>query len=486
MLPPEAVLAPALLAAAGLRLLPKRPRRLASAAAAWVQLALASWLAWEVTTGGPVRGASSYFAADALSAWLTLATAVVGAGVATYSVPFMDLHEKHGDFARGLLPWYEPLLHASMAMLLLTLLTSNMGVVWIGLEATTILTAFLVGFYREEASVEAAWKYILLGSVGITLGFFGTVLLYYSSVQAFGFTETGLDWAALQANAPLLDPTLLKLAFVFVLIGYGTKAGLAPMHTWLPDAHSQAPSPISALLSAMFLNVAFYGLLRFHGITSAAVPGFSGTLLLAFGLFSVLIAAPFIVAQRDYKRLFAYSSVEHMGIAAVGFGIGAPLATFGALLHMFNHAVVKAGLFFTAGNLSLAFGTRRIEAIEGTASKLPATTAGLVLGAAAAAGAPPFAPFISEFLILSAAVQTGQVAVAAVLVVLLVVIFGGFLAHVLGMSHGPPRGDPREPSRAASALILGLVALALVLGLWVPEGFRSLVAAAAGTLGAAP
>lgn len=480
-LPPELVVLPSLAAAVLLRALPDRPRRWASGATGVLQLGLAAALALQVAQHGTSEGFTGYFRADFLNAWLALTTAIVGAGVALYSIPFMRLHAQHGDFAKGLLPWYESLLHASMGLLQLTLLTSNIGLVWIGLEATTIVTAFLVGFYREEASVEAAWKYILLGSVGITLGFVGTVLVYHSSLQVLGVEGAGLDWGVLQAHAASLDPGVLKLAFVFVLIGYGTKAGLAPMHTWLPDAHSQAPSPVSALLSAMFLNVSFYGLLRFHAITTAAVPGFSGGLLLAFGLLSILVAAPFIIAQRDYKRLFAYSSVEHMGIAAVGFGLGTPLAAFGGLLHLFNHAVAKAALFFTAGNLSLAFGSRRIDAVQGAAERLPVTASGLLLGGLAVTGAPPFALFFSEFLILTGALQAGQPAVAGVLVLALVVVFGGFMAHALRMGHGAPpaRAEARELGGLASAVILVFVGLALLAGLWVPGPVAALVGEAA-------
>jgi hydrogenase-4 component F len=237
------------------------------------------------------------------------------------------------------------------------------------------------------------------------------------------------------------------------------------------------------MLSAMFLNVSFYGLLRFHGITEAAIPGFSGPLLLAFGLLSVFIAVPFIVAQRDYKRLFAYSSVEHMGLAAVGFGLGGALATFAALLHMVNHAVVKAALFFTAGNLDLAYSTRRIESITGVGAAMPATGAGLVLGALAITGAPPFSLFVSELLLITAALQLGQPLVAAGVVVALVVVFGAFVAHAVRMGHGaPPQPAPREPSRVASAVILGLVGLALLFGLWLPLPVEDLARQAAQVL----
>jgi hydrogenase-4 component F len=466
-----------------LRVLPRQGRRYGSVAAALAQLVLALLLALDVAREGTVTGPTGYFRADALNTWLLVTMALIGACVAMYSLPYIRTEREHGNVARGLRPWYEPMLHASMALLTMTLLTSDLGLIWIGMEAATIVTAFLVAFYREDVSLEAAWKYLLLSSVGITLGFFGTILVYYSSLQALGASSRGLDWATLQANAGLLDPDVVRLSFVFVLIGYGTKAGLAPMHTWLPDAHSQAPAPVSALLSAMFLNASFYGLLRFHGITNAAVPGFSGPLLIAFGLLSLLVAVPFIIAQRDYKRLFAYSSVEHMGIAAIGFGLGGSLATFAALLHMVNHAIVKAALFFTAGNLDLAFSTRRIEAVQGVAASMPATGAGLLLGALAITGAPPFSLFVSEFLLLTAAVQQGQLAVAAIVILALVVVFGGFMAHAIRMGHGPREGpEVREPSRLGSGVILALLGLSLLFGLWLPAPVQRMAAEAARVL----
>ncbi len=236
--------------------------------------------------------------------------------------------------------------------MLLVVVCDNLGMMWVAIEGTTLASAFLVGFYEKDTSVEAAWKYLIICSVGIALALFGIVLTYASSIELLGDSSSALEWTTLRSIAPELDPTYLRLAFIFIMVGYGTKVGLAPMHTWLPDAHSQAPSPISAMLSAVLLNCAFYGILRFFIITELCVPGFATDLMLIFGLLSMAVAAVFIIVAKDSKRLLAYSSIEHMGIMSLGFGLGGFLGIFGALFQMLNHALTKPILFFSWGTSS--------------------------------------------------------------------------------------------------------------------------------------
>ncbi|HEY3272357.1 MAG TPA: proton-conducting transporter membrane subunit, partial [Methanocella sp.] len=306
---------------------------------------------------------------------------------------------------------------------------------------------------------------------GITLALLGTILAYASSISVLGESSSGLNWSTLAANASSLDPTLLKIAFILVLIGYGTKAGLAPMHTWLPDAHSEAPTPISALMSGVLLNCAMYGILRFHIIAIRALGyGFSGTLLLIFGFLSLATAAAFIILQKDYKRLLAYSSIEHMGIIAIGFGIGGPLAIFGALLHMFNHALTKSLMFFGAGNVLMKFKTKNIAEVRGIATLMPATAILFLAGSFAITGSPPFSIFLSELTILMAAVSQGNYLVCAVYLILLTAIFAGFIYYAGRMLFGEPApGTIRgEVSYVGIGVMALLAVIILVTGLFIP------------------
>ncbi|MHB8603841.1 MAG: hydrogenase 4 subunit F [Thermoplasmatota archaeon] len=448
-------------------------------------LAVGAWITWSVVADGPLLQGGGFLYADALSALLILIVTLVGFACALYSVGYMGHEVDEGHFPARRLRLYYLFFHAFVFTMLLVAVSNNLGVLWISIEATTLASAFLVGFYNKETSLEAAWKYLIIGSVGITLALLGTILVYFSAVNTLGPASDALSWTTLASVASRLDPGVLKLAFVFVLVGYGTKAGLTPMHTWLPDAHSQAPTPVSAMLSGVLLNCAIYGILRFHIIVRAAVGDFSSHFLLVFGLISLGIAAPFVLITKDYKRLLAYSSVEHIGIIALAVGFGGPLGLFGGLLHMFNHAVAKSSLFFAAGNVNLKYGTRRIESVAGALRVLPVTGVVLLVGLLAITGSPPFALFLSEFSILNAGFVAGQYVGVALYLLFLLLIFAGFLAAFGRMAFGAaPSGMPRgEPSRWGTCAMLFLVAFVVVLGVYVPGPFVSLLSQASRVVG---
>ena len=447
----------------------RRAVEAASTAGSLLVFIVGGYTAYEAFTVGTFE--QGLWFVDSLSAYMLIIISFVGLMAAIYSVGYIgrDYEEKTIDL--GKVRYYYLLFHIFIFTMLLVCVSNNLGIVWIAIEATTLASAFLVGFYDKDTSVEAAWKYIIICSVGITLALLGTILAYASSINALGESSSALNWSTLAANASSLDPTLLKLAFILVLIGYGTKVGLAPMHTWLPDAHSEAPTPISALMSGVLLNCAMYGILRYHIIATRALGyGFSGTLLLIFGFLSLATAAAFIILQKDYKRLLAYSSIEHMGIIAIGFGIGGPLAIFGALLHMFNHALTKSLMFFGAGNVLMKFKTKNIAEVRGIATLMPATAILFLAGAFAITGSPPFSIFLSELTILMAAISQGNYLVCALYLVLLTAIFAGFIYYAGRMIFGEPApGTIRgEVSYVAVGVMALLAAIILVTGLFIP------------------
>jgi hydrogenase-4 component F len=371
----------------------------------------------------------------------------------------------------------------------MTLVTEcqHFGLLWVAVEATTLVSAPLIYFHRQHRSLEATWKYLLICSVGIALALLGNFLLAVAATPAGGTEHVGLSVGNLSAVAISLDATWLKAAFVFLLVGYGTKMGLAPMHTWLPDAHSESPSSVSALLSGALLNCAFLGILRAHQVCVAAGHGdFTRELLVGFGLLSMAVAGIFIVGQADFKRMLAYSSVEHMGILALGTGLGGRDGTFGMLLHAVNHSVTKAMLFLVAGNILAFYKTKQSATIHGMNQVVPWTTALWIAGFLAITGSPPFGVFLSEFTILKAALDQGRGFVAALYLALLVLIFVGMATIVLNMAQGEagtsPRWRPREsPSMIVPPVILGLMTLGL--GLYIPPILNNMLRTAAGLLG---
>jgi hydrogenase-4 component F len=371
----------------------------------------------------------------------------------------------------------------------MTLVTEcqHFGLLWVAIEATTLVSAPLIYFHRQHRSLEATWKYLLICSVGIALALLGNFLLAVAATPASGGEHVGLSVGNLSAEGTALDRTWLKAAFVFLLVGYGTKMGLAPMHTWLPDAHSESPSSVSALLSGALLNCAFLGILRAHQVCVAAGHGdFTRELLVGFGLLSMAVAGVFIVGQADYKRMLAYSSVEHMGILSLGAGLGGRDGTFGMLLHAVNHSVTKAMLFLVAGNILGFYKTKQSAAIRGMSHVAPWTTALWIAGFLAITGSPPFGVFLSEFTILKGALDQGRGIVAMVYLGLLVLIFVGMATIVLNMAQGERDATrdllPREtPSMVIPPLILGIMALGL--GLYIPPLLYNLLQNATRALG---
>ena len=431
----------------------------------------AGWLACTALAGGPIVAFGGLVVIDALGAALLVLTVSV-AVLAAAAAPRYVRHElatgayRPRDEGRfyALSLWF-------VASLLAVPLLDNLGLLWVAIEATTIVSALLVGISRTPDAIEAAWKYLILGTVGVGFALLGTLLAYASSVGVLGASSDALDWTRLVAIAPTLDPNLLRLAFVFALAGYGTKIGLAPFHTWLPDAHSQAPSPISALLSGVSLSAALYALVRFHLVVSAGLgPAFSSTLLIAFGLLSIVVALPFLIVQADLKRLLAYSSIEHMGLAVLGIGFGGPVALLGAILHVGLHGVMKANLFLSAGEIVQQYGTPRIARIRGILRGTPIAGRSLGLGIVLLGGLPPSGLFVTEFAIVLGGVLRGHLLAAGIAAILLAVAFIALAFHATRLIRGRPAsglhgGAVGHGLAFRLAIPLGVVA---VLGLWTP------------------
>ncbi len=361
--------------------------------------------------------------------------------------------------------------HAMYQMLMfamnLALIANNIGLMWVAIEIATLTTVLMVGIYRTHEALEAAWKYFILGSVGIALALFGTILVYMAARPVIGEGEQAMVWTVLVVHAQQFDPALLNLAFVFLLLGYGTKVGLAPLHAWLPDAHAEGPTPISAVLSGLLLNVALYALLRFKMLL-ALNPGAigPGPLMVTMGLISCVFAAFMLYRRRDIKRLFAYSSIEHMGIIVFAFGMGGPLANFAGLLHMTMHSLTKSAIFFAVGHIAQIKGTQKIAELGGLTVSHPVLGWGLVAGVVAIAGLPPLGIFMSEFLVVSSTFAREPL-LAIVLVFGILVALGGLFLRLGGIAFGPVRG-PTGPSQASYVPMFAHLGIVLVCGIWLP------------------
>jgi hydrogenase-4 component F len=420
---------------------------------------------------------TEYFFADALGAVLLILLGIVGFAASWYSAGYLRAEVNKGVIGFRRVKQYFLLLHLFLLAMFVAVLTTNPILAWIAVEATTLSTAFLISFYHKPSAMEAAWKYLIISSLGLLFAFFGTVLFLFPAVHA---GQDGLiTWHTLLAAAAGSDPFLIKMAFIFVFIGYGTKAGLVPMHTWLPDAHSKAPVPISSLLSGVLLNVAFLEILRFKTVADAAVGSpFSQGLFIYFGLLSILVAAFTIFMQKTYKRLLAYSSIEHMGIIALGFGFGGAGA-FAALLHMLYHALTKSILFLSAGNIFLKYSSTKMANVHGVLKVLPVTGSLFIIGFLAITGVPPFGIFLTELSILSAGIYAYPVVTATALMAL-ALVFVGFLKHVLAMMFGEAdsavvRGESGYRTVAPVVLLAVILFAASVI---VPPPIRDLFYAA--------
>jgi hydrogenase-4 component F len=479
-------------AIAGLACLLVRSHRLMAGlgvAAFATTLALGLRLLQLVLAQGVVSECNEFFSADALSAWMVLLISVVSLGTSLYAGRYFsrDLAESAVTTAR--VREFFVLTPLFAAGMFLVVLVNSLGVMWFAVEATALSSVLLVALYNRRTSLEAAWKYIILGSLGLALALFGTVFLYAAALGPHASEELpSFNWSHLMTIARQLDPGLVKLAFVLAFVGYGTKAGLAPMHTWLPDAHSEAPSPISAMLSGVSLKIALYALLRFHILATACLDSaFSRHMLLAFGLFSMFLAAPFILVQRNLKRMLAYSSLEHVGLICTGIGMNTPLTIFGALLHMGYHALTKPVLFFAAGNIQQSCHTLEFRLIgRGVVKTLPATTLLMALAAVAATGLPPFGLFYSELIVISGGIAAGKLTVSVLVLVALIACFCGILQQLTRILLGTPKpSDPSPLSRPldgvpAMAFLLGAL---LLFSIWLPSPVFELIKQAAGIIG---
>lgn len=431
---------------------------------------------------GPLLGLHDWLHVDELGAIFVGLIGVVGCLVGFYAIGYMnhELHEGKLD-TRRLCSFYA-IFNLFTFTMLLAATANNIIMMWVAIEATTLGSVFLVGFYGKRTSLEAAWKYIIICTVGVAFGLYGVVLAYANAVAGPGLGADASFWTVLSAHAASLDPTLVKLSFVFVLIGFGTKVGLFPMHAWLPDAHSEAPSPISAMLSAVLLNCAMLVVLRFHSLTVQAIgPSFPQTLLLVFGLLSIAVAAFCIVVQRDIKRLLAYSSVENMGLIALAFGIGGPLGVVAGLLHTINHSLAKALLFCTSGNLLMKYGSSGMDVVKGVLKAAPLTGVIFVAGALAIGGVPPFNVFVSEFMIVMAGLKGGHAVLIVVCLLLLTIVLGGLVRMLAATVFGDaPASVPKgETSVFCLVPLLLLLAAMLVMGVHAPAPVMKLLDSAA-------
>ena len=455
------------------------PARLAGAAqAVGAAAALGCSLALLVILDGhaPLLAWDGFLDVDSLGAFFLMTVAGVTLLASIGSISYIAAQEDSGELSRFQVRLYFTFFGLFASLMLAALETGNLGLLFVLVEASTLASAALVGLEGRARSLEAAWKYVIISSLGVTIALAGTLFLFYSGSALHLGSNLGLTWPYLLAHASALAPQSLRLAFLLAMVGYGTKVGLAPMHTWLPDAHAEAPSPASAMLSAALLNVGMYAIIRFLAIAQARLGDtYPRAVLLSFGFASIVVGALFMVRRGNFKRLFAYSSVEQMGIITVALGFGGTLGLYGALLQMLNHALAKAVLFLSSGDVALRYRTREAGQVSGLLTAVPVTGAALLLASFAVLGSPPFGLFLSELTIVRAGFAHGSPVFPLLLLALLGLAFVPFARTTAGMVTGKapqlvsPYRDRASVAVTATPLILGLAAL-LVLGLWIPAG----------------
>jgi len=423
-----------------------------------------------------------YILVDDLNIVFIVLNTFVGFTTSVFSASYIAHELETGRLTPLHLRFYHAMYQALLFSMNLALVANNIGLMWAAIEMATLTTVLMVGIYRTHEAIEAAWKYFILGSVGIALALFGTILVYMAARPAVGEGLDGMVWTVLIARVSAFDPALLNVAFVFLLLGYGTKVGLVPLHAWLPDAHAEGPTPISAVLSGLLLNVALYAVLRFK-LLLAANPGAiaPGPLMATLGLLSLVFAGFMLYRRRDIKRMFAYSSIEHMGIIVFAFGMGGPLANFAGLLHMTMHSLTKSAIFFAVGHIAQVTGTQKIAQIRGLTVSHPELGWSLVLGVVAIAGMPPFGIFMSEFLVVSSTFAREPL-LAIPLVAGLLVAFGALLLRLQGLAFGEPAG-PGAPTQASYLPMIAHFALVLMAGVYLPPPLVAWFQHVAGLLG---
>jgi len=408
-----------------------------------------------------------YLIVDDLNVVFIVLSTFVGFTTSVFSGSYIAHELETGRLTPIYLRFYHAMYQTLMFGMNLALLSNNVGLMWVAIELATLTTVLMVGIYRTPAALEAAWKYFLLGSVGIALALFGTILVYLAAHSVVGEGLDAMAWNVLVQRSPEFDPALLNLSFLFLLLGYGTKVGLVPLHAWLPDAHAEGPTPISAVLSGLLLNVALFAVLRFKSVMSANPGAFApGPLMVSLGLLSVIFASFMLYRRHDIKRLFGYSSIEHMGIITFAFGMGGPLANFAGLLHMTLHSLTKSAIFFCVGHIAQVKGTQHMPDIRGLTVSHPVLGWGLVFGVAAIAGLPPMGIFMTEFLIVTTTFARHPV-LAVVLGLSLLVGFGALLLRLNGLAFGDPHGSG-EPAKASFVPVFAHFALVLAAGIWLP------------------
>jgi hydrogenase-4 component F len=415
----------------------------------------------------PRPATGPYLHVDDLNIVFVALGTFVGFTTSVFSATYVAHELAIGRLTLVYLRFYHAMYQVLMFAMNLALLSNNIGLMWVAIELATLTTVLMVGIYRTHEALEAAWKYFILGSVGIALALFGTILVYVTAQPVIGEGLDSMVWTTLVAHAAALDPSLLDVAFIFLLLGYGTKVGLAPLHAWLPDAHAEGPTPISAVLSGLLLNVALYAVLRFKMLLAAnpncVAPG---PLMVTMGLVSLVFAAFMLYRRRDIKRMFAYSSIEHMGIIAFAFGLGGPLANFAGLLHMTMHSLTKSGIFFAVGHISQVKGTQKIADIRGLTVTHPWLGWSLVLGVFAISGLPPLGIFMSEFLVVTSTIAREPL-LAIPLVFGLLLAFGALLLRLNGLAFGEPKGST-APAEASYLPMLAHLGLVLAAGIYLP------------------
>lgn len=409
-----------------------------------------------------------YLFVDDLNVVFVVLGTFVGFTTSAFSASYIEHEIEIGRLTPAHLRFYHAMYQALMFAMNLALLANNIGLMWVAIELATLTTVLMVGIYRTHEALEAAWKYFILGSVGIALALFGTILVYMAARPVIGEGHDAMVWTALIERSKEFSPELLNVAFVFLMLGYGTKVGLAPLHAWLPDAHAEGPTPISAVLSGLLLNVALYAVLRFKILLAANPAAIApGPLMVTLGLVSLIFAGFMLYRRRDIKRLFAYSSIEHMGLITFAFGMGGPLANFAGLLHMTMHSLTKSAIFFTVGHISQVKGTQKLSDIRGLTESHPLLGWGLVLGVVAIAGLPPLGIFMSEFLIVSSTFAREPL-LAIPLVFGLLIALGALFLRLTDVAFGKPTGS-MAPVQASRVPLIAHLSLVLAAGIYLPE-----------------
>ncbi len=432
-----------------------------NATVAGVVFFCAVWLLFERPEPG------SYLFVDDLNIVFVVLSTFIGFTTAIYSASYIQHEIDAGKLTPRYIRFYHAMYQSLMFAMNLGLLANNIGLLWVAIELATLTTVLMVGIYRTSEALEAAWKYFILGSVGIALALFGTILVYMSAEPLLGEGHDAMVWTSLIEHASAFSPRLLNVAFVFLMLGYGTKVGLAPMHAWLPDAHAEGPTPISAVLSGLLLNVALYAVLRYKMLLSANLGAIApGPLMITLGLVSLIFAGFMLYTRKDVKRLFAYSSIEHMGIITFAFGMGGPLANFAGLLHMAMHSLTKSAIFFAVGHITQVKGTQKISDIRGLTESHPLLGWGLLAGVVAIAGLPPLGVFMSEFLVVTSTFAREPL-LALPLVFGLLVAFGALLMRVTGLAFGAPSQGAGKIKASVAPLFVHL-SLVLIAGLYLP------------------